>query len=160
MPQPFIAQHGSPLLSETQRILPIRTRPLHSCHAFLSHSFFAPFLTHAYRNLTFLSNPVPCPPRFSLSTFTHASAVLCRPIHSTALPCVTRHAFLSQHLLMPMLFMTLHSFPDPTCPHLSKPCFSLSTFYPIRVLTLHVYPIHSHPFQAMLFFKGETDGSN
>jgi len=25
---------------------------------------------------------------------------------------------------------------------------------------LHVYPIHSHPFQAMLFFKGETDGSN
>ena len=55
------------------------------------------------------------------------------PLPSTALRYVTRHAFLSQHLLTPR-----HASPHPAgtpryrpllfIPILSKPCFSLSTF--------------------------------
>ena len=192
-PSNHIAQGGTayrclilPMRTGTRLSFPI---PALALHAFLSHSFFAPFP----------SNPVLCcsvryTPCFSLSTFYPCqcssrlfSTLLTLPIRtlpshaflsqhllmpmrlvpSQSIPvltcpfrCPSSHAFLSQHLLMPMLFITLQYFADPTYPHLSKPCFSLSTFYPRRTGSFQLTPVHSAPFPAMLFLKGETNGSN
>ena len=90
----FLSQHLlTPLQYYADLSIPL---PFHALHATLfSLNIYS---RHCSTMPSIQSFPVHCKPRFSLSTFTHAIAVLCRPIHSTALPCVTRHAFLSQHL--------------------------------------------------------------